>query len=241
MTEDSVVCAMASIPNRAKQMLNVAKSISKQCDILCISLNGYDRIPDELRGYDNVIPVLSGNGKHIPDLGCLNKMMWIGDFPGYYATVDDDLNYSQGYISILKESMKRHGNNAICSFHGIIYSVACGEIDFDRPHKSIIYSARNDVDTEVHRIGMGVAMMHPKTIGIRKELFISRIRNFGDDELVSTWCNMNGIRRIVVKHPEKIVTPDTCAFNGLYTNKRSLKFRDEYLKTFRNWKELKWN
>jgi len=62
----------------------------------------------------------------VKDLGNLNKMLWLGSFPGYYATVDDDLDYFDGYIDKLKQSLKKYKNKAICSFHGLRFEINNG-------------------------------------------------------------------------------------------------------------------
>lgn len=45
-------------------------------------------------------------------------MLWVGDYPGYYATVDDDLIYPSNYIAELKKKVDYYNGESICSYHG---------------------------------------------------------------------------------------------------------------------------
>lgn len=105
---------MASQPHRAMQMLNVVKQLLPYCTRFCIALNNYDSVPAELielaKTSNKIITILTGDKHNVKDLGNLNKMYWLGDFHGYYATVDDDLNYSGEYIRTLMYNMEIYGD-----------------------------------------------------------------------------------------------------------------------------------
>ena len=100
---DQVTIAMATQPCRVDSYVNVVYELLPYCDRFCICFNVFDKLPDNLPKSSKIITVLA-NGKdgNPPDLGCNNKMYWLGDFPGYYATVDDDIIYPSNYISKLK-------------------------------------------------------------------------------------------------------------------------------------------
>jgi len=86
---------------------------------MCICFNGFDKIPDNLPKSSKIIAICAnGRDGNPPDLGCDNKMYWLGDFPGYYATVDDDIIYPPNYIERLKKVLKDYDNQIIASFHG---------------------------------------------------------------------------------------------------------------------------
>jgi len=131
--------------------------------------------------------VLTGKNHSLKDLGNLNKMLWLGKYPGYYATVDDDLDYFPGYIDKLKTSLKKYDNKAICAFHGIKYDINNGILDLST--KSILfYNKIIDNDEVCLRPGMGTAMLHPKTIGIDKYIYLSNEKGVSDDCLTSLWA-----------------------------------------------------
>ena len=107
-------------------------------------MNGFDYIPNDLPKSPKIIAVLAnGNGNNPPDLGCDNKMYWLGDFPGYYATVDDDLAYSKRYIETLIYYMKLFGDKAICAYHGLLFTISNGIVDLSSK-KIIFYNKEND-------------------------------------------------------------------------------------------------
>ena len=115
-------------------------------------------------------------------------MYWLGDFPGYYATVDDDIDYPVNYIDKLKQKVDKYNRHAICSYHGHVYNnIKNGKIDF---LNRTVYSFQYETLTDVfcHRLGMGVAMCYPQEIGIDKQMFLSKPKNFGDDEIVAIWA-----------------------------------------------------
>lgn len=122
---------MATHPLRKKIYVNAVYELLPYCDRFCICFNGYDEIPDNLPPSNKIIAALANgkNGNPI-DLGCNNKMMWAGDFPGYYATVDDDIDYPPNYICSLKAKIDCYGRRAICSYHGHYYQIMNGKIDF---------------------------------------------------------------------------------------------------------------
>ena len=44
----------------------------------------------DVKNNKKIIAICANNKNGIVDLGCQNKMYWLGDFDGYYLTVDDD-------------------------------------------------------------------------------------------------------------------------------------------------------
>jgi hypothetical protein len=145
-------------------MLNVVKTLLPFCTRFCIALNEYDKIPDELshimKTTNKIITVLAGGKHNVKDLGNLNKMYWLGDFPGYYATVDDDLNYSKTYLDTLIFNMNMHSDFAICAYHGISYDIKNGILDLSSK-KITFYNKENPSDVICLRPGMGTAIMNP--------------------------------------------------------------------------------
>ena len=85
---------------------------------MCICFNGFDEIPKNLPKSSKIISICANDKNGIKDLGCDNKMYWLGDFKGYYATVDDDIIYPSNYIQSLKATLKKYRNSIITSFHG---------------------------------------------------------------------------------------------------------------------------
>ena len=235
---DEVTVAMASQPHRQTQMLNVVKALLPQCTRMCIALNNYEKIPDELKNNNKIIAILTGKNSKIEDLGNLNKMYWLGDFPGYYATVDDDLNYFDGYIEKLKSSLKKYNNNAICSYHGLCYNIVNGQID-ETTKTILFYNKIIKNDTVCLRPGMGTAMMNPQMLGINKHMYLWHKKGTSDDVITSIFAQKNNIPCIVVGREKIYMDVSNLAFDGLYKNKDIQRQRLELMKTYTNWKYIK--
>ncbi len=59
-TEDDVTVAMASQPHRKEQMLKVVEALLPQCTRICIALNEYDQVPQELLRDNKITVILAG-------------------------------------------------------------------------------------------------------------------------------------------------------------------------------------
>lgn len=235
---DDVTVAMASIPSRKKQMLNVVKNILPQCARLCIALNEYDNIPLELKNNKKIIAILTGKNQKNKDLGNLNKMFWCGDFPGYYATVDDDLEYYDGYIKNLKDKLKNKYNDlAICCYHGVTFDSINGKLLFDNNHKKI-YFYNKIFKNDIHCIkpGMGTAMMNPMKIGISKNIYLSHNKGDSDDVLTSIFAQQHKLPCIVIGRDKIYMNSTDFAFDGLYKNNNIQLHRQHMMEEYKNWK-----
>jgi len=238
MATNEVTVAIASQPQRKQGLLNAVAELLPQCDRLCICLNGYDEVPPELPKSKKIITVLANAKTGIRDLGCNNKMYWAGDFDGYYATVDDDIDYPPNYIASLKAKVDKYGRKAICSYHGHVYNgITNGRISF--LNRTVhLFQLDYDTDLPCHRVGMGVAMCCPKEIGLRKSLYLARPKNFGDDEITAVWAQENNVPLVRVAN-DGVKLLENLRFSrngGLCTDNRSMQSRARYLESYVGWK-----
>ena len=236
-SEDEITIAMCTQPHRKEQMLNVVKQLLPQCSRFCICFNNYDKIPEELPKSDKLICILAGGNNPVKDLGCLNKMYWCGDYDGYYATVDDDLDYPSNYIEELKKKVDFYNKKCVCSLHGRRFEVKNGLINTDKV-ESFAYYREHDKDELCHIVGMGVSMFVPKTLGLSKHVFLKYPKNSGDDEICSLWCQDRNVQQICISNKNVHVKPTDFAYNGLYTDKSGWNSRLNFLKGYRFWKQL---
>lgn len=235
---NDITVAMCSQPQRKIQMLKVVKQLLPQCTRICICLNNYESIPIELRNNSKIICVLSGENKKIKDLGCLNKMLFCGDYPGYYATVDDDIDYPPNYISELKKKLDFYNRKCICSLHGHVYkNVKNGIINFNY-RKVYNFYDKYDIDVFCHRVGMGVCMFYPSEIGLSKDIYLCRPKNFGDDEITAVWAQENNIPliRIASTNLNVMEVKEYSLNGGLCKDKKNLISRKEFLESYKKWK-----
>lgn len=238
MIDDQLITiAIASQPNREKGLIDVVYELLPQCDRMCICLNGYASIPKALPKNDKLVIVCAGTSYPTKDLGCNNKMLWLGEFPGYYATVDDDLHYPPNYIRELKRKVDLYNRKAICSFHGHLYPMSNGKIDFSK--KKILWFKRPDTkDIVCQRLGMGVAMCYPKTLGLTCKPFLSKPKNFGDDEIMAVLCQKKEIPMVRISGIDVNIL-ENLQFSRkdcLSLNAQSILTRQQYLESYTQWK-----
>ena len=238
-SKHDLTIAMATQPHRCQQMLNVVKMLLPFCTRFCIALNCYDQVPEELKALASqskkITTILTGKDRNIVDLGNLNKMYWLGDFPGYYATVDDDLAYSKRYIETLIYYMKLFGDKAICAYHGLLFTITNGIVDLSSK-KIIFYNKENDQCQACLRPGMGTAMMNPQNIGISKDIYLSQQKGYSDDIITSIFAQQHDIPCMVVKHGANDVLATDFAFSGLFRNVEIQKIRTSQMLAYKNWK-----
>ena len=85
--------------NRPNSLIRTVESIYHQCDIINIFLNNYEDIPVEL--YDNKINLVITDN----EFGDAYKFFELENSNGYYFTADDDLIYSENYVSTMIENI----------------------------------------------------------------------------------------------------------------------------------------
>ena len=156
---DQIVVAMASHPPRKEGMLKAVKQLLPQCDCLCLYLNGYDEVPEEIINLsDEEIEKITVKVS-CEDLKDYGKFFWFGQYPGYYLTVDDDISYPEDYCKKLVEAMKQKKNKAVVGLHGNDFRVVNG--------KFVVAKTKHSFDDEektfvpIDCIGTGVAAFYP--------------------------------------------------------------------------------
>lgn len=89
-----IAANLATYPPRISFLPRVVAAIAPQVDSLNVVLNEYEAVPDFLRGYDNVRPLLPehdtmATGKFYPDTGDAE----------YVLLVDDDVIYPDDFVA----------------------------------------------------------------------------------------------------------------------------------------------
>ena len=236
-SDEDVTIAMATHPCRVDAYVDVVYQLLSQCTRMCICFNGFDEIPKNLPKSEKIIAICA-NGKNgnPPDLGCNNKMYWLGDFPGYYATVDDDIIYPPNYIQTLKNAVDRYDKKAIVSFHGHIYKPVNGKINVR--DRQLLWFKLKHPTKYCHRLGMGVAMSYPSKLNLTKDIFLKHPKNTGDDELMALWAQKNHIPMICLStNSISILSNDKFALkNCLSSKNNTIDKRRKLLENFTDWK-----
>lgn len=112
----SIVCGVATIPNRAAALRETVESIIHQVDRLIVYQNGFKEIYDFLKNPKIVVySSLDTNS----DNGDAGKFYTIGDCSDcIYFSIDDDLIYPSDYANTMLNCLERNNYEVIVTCHG---------------------------------------------------------------------------------------------------------------------------
>ena len=105
-----VIAGIASIPSRKDMLVKTVQSLLPQVDKVCVALNNYPDIPQELRSLRNVECVIMDNS-----LGDGAKMSF-AEPNVMYCSCDDDIIYPTNYVHYMTSKAKQY--NSIVTLHG---------------------------------------------------------------------------------------------------------------------------
>ena len=190
--DEQIVVALASFPPRKEGMVKVVKQMLPQCDYLCLYLNEYDEVPQEIIDLPNEdinrISIVV-NGTNYKDYG---KFYWIGKFPGYYLTVDDDLSYPKDYCEKEVAELKKLGRKkVVVGMHGNDFTIVDGAFVVKKTCHS--FTSEEKIAVPIDCIGTGAACFYPAALKFRFEDLEKEY--FADNDLdmtVSIFCKSEG-------------------------------------------------
>lgn len=155
------VVAMASYPLRKDGMLKVMKQLLPQCDHFCLYLNEYDTIPNEINELfptkeDRLKVTIEIGGENLKDYG---KFFWWKRFPGYYLTVDDDLEYPDDYVEKLASRMSDFKDNAVLGLHGNDFTIVDDSFVVKKQCHAFLSEQKHDEPVDC--LGTGAGCYYP--------------------------------------------------------------------------------
>lgn len=171
------VVALASYPLRKEGMLKVFNQLFPQCDHFCLYLNEYKEIPEEflsLSSNEKKKLTIEIGGKNFKDYG---KFFWFKKFPGYYMTVDDDLDYPEDYCDALVAKMQSMNNKAVVGLHGNDFTILDGSCVVKKTCHP--FSGKEDRDIPIDCIGTGAACFYPDALSFT---FADLVKYYDADE-----------------------------------------------------------
>ena len=161
-----VTASLASIPERADGLRRVVCALLPQVDRLNVYLNGWPAVPAWLKHPRLTVATSQKHG----DLGDAGKFFWCDGARGYQFTADDDIGYPPDYVSRTLSAMRRHGNAAVLSYHGVQFAP---KVETYRASRRVLSFHAQDVlqDVAVHLGGTGVACYHADRLDLCRDLF----------------------------------------------------------------------
>lgn len=235
-TKRKIVVALASFPARKQGMLNTIRHIINQCDMLCIWLNGYDIIPNELYQFDSskMIICLAHKDSDLKENG---RYTFISQFyDSYFLTVDDDLNYPSDYVKKTIQQINFYQQHAIVAWHGAYF-------DSNNVEHYVAYNHNVIHNIQVHRIGGGVMGFVPSEIDFQVPTK-SELIEWDGDASISVWATQHNIKKYVIKHTNNYITEcqienkHISTIGALCKNAVTIKKRTKIYSKIKQWEKL---
>ena len=228
-----VVVTMANFPPRRAGLLPVVETMLPQCDILCLYLNGYDEVPEELPESDKLEIVLAGPNTGNPDKGSQGKHHWLDKYGDcYYLTVDDDIFYPCDYVAEMVAAIDKYSCKAIITVHGTSYRLdGEGRIptgNLDRAFKTYYpYSKGYPKDIYVHMCGNACTGCCPSEIGMTCAVSVGGPHS-GDDNDYALFSQANSIPIVRMATPSGWLTAnnDIWPIMAQHKDMEKVKMRD---------------
>jgi hypothetical protein len=158
---ERIVAGMATMPSRTQTFRPALASVIGQVDRLYLYLDGHAQIPEEVRGDDRVVPILS---REVPGLNANGKLLGLAleTAPCLFVCVDDDFAYAPDFVDHLRAGLAQHADRAVVGYHGVMLRRPFARYNEDR--ESVPYESRPRVARPVDAIGTGAAMFSSRAL-----------------------------------------------------------------------------
>lgn len=156
----TVLAALAAIPGRADILPSVLHSLRPQVDVLCVYLNGWNSVPECVRGHCDDYVVSSTNQ------GAERKTHWADKHDGIYLSCDDDFEYPPDYAAAMVAEVERFSGEAIVTAHGRAYLGKPRDVHDVMPGSIGMYYRNVPCGRWVNYAGTGVTAWHAGTVKV---------------------------------------------------------------------------
>jgi hypothetical protein len=156
--EDKKYIIMVTIPQREQELKKTIDSLYNQVDELRIVFNDYLKIPDWVKNYNNIRPLLNTPDKYT------SNAIWLlmNDINGYVFTVDDDIIYPSNYVEVMIKRFNDYSRKVILSLYG--ETVIWPAVKYKTGRTGIGFQDERLEDTKVDIAGVGCTMFHTDVI-----------------------------------------------------------------------------
>lgn len=196
------VGGLATMPSRASSLENCIDSIVSQVDRLYVYLDKYSEIPEILKNYPNVFPLLPAKVESL--LGRTQNWGATGKFIAtqlegdcLYYTFDDDIIYPDDYSRRLGDVLAKYSYGVLVGVHGATFRAPYKSYTNDRHY--VHFRFRLEHEITVDEIGTG-------TLAFRTSVFRPRIFEWSTmkilDMAVAIDAHDLGLPRVLVSRPQ---------------------------------------
>lgn len=199
-----IVAALATIPQRERELGIALRSLRPQVDALYVCLNGYGSVPAV------VTECATDHARRNDEMGDAGKFLWADKVEAdWLFTCDDDFEYGQSYVKHMVAAANRLQGRAAVSLHGVVLAdaLARGErMNWLREGRKRMISTIQSIeeDVPVHIAGTGV-LCYPG--GLLK----LSLDDFPVSNMADVWfaraCARQGVPRYAAAHEPGLVTP----------------------------------
>jgi FkbM family methyltransferase len=194
---ETIHASLASVPDRVHLLQKTIESLLPQVDLVRIYLNGYQDVPEFLRGERIVIARSQDHG----DRGDAGKFFWCEEAGGYELHCDDDIVYRPDHVDKLIAAVERYGRKAVVSLHGCV--VVPPVASYYKSRRLYHCNSSQPSDVPVHVLGTGSICYHCSTLRLCRA-------DFKAPNMADIWfaiaCEVQGVSRVVVAHEPGCVT-----------------------------------
>lgn len=145
---------MATMPSRAESFARALPAVAPQVDRLYLYLDGFAQVPELVRAYPNVVPLLA---QEHGDLHAAGRFLPLARLERrcVFVIFDDDIVYPPNYVAEIVEGLAAHAGRALVAYHGNVFRPPFRSYVRDR--HCYHFSQALDHHTPVHCVGAGTA------------------------------------------------------------------------------------
>ena len=219
-----IICGIASIPSREKDLRHVLDAIAPQVHLVYVSLNGYKELPDYHMAYTSVLFSLQKE----PNLGDAHKFNAVSYYDdAYFISLDDDLIVpKEGFVDYMCEGVDKY--NGAVGLHGRFYLPPA--TNFRNWTGNYRCLGNVNEDKRVNLLGTGVTAFHKSRLKISLSDF--PIKNMADCYF-SRQCSLQGVPMVVLKHESNYLeytNPKKTIWNTARDFNEQTKILQSYIK-----------
>lgn len=187
------LAALATIPERASLLPRVLPAIREQVDVLCVYLNGHDRVPSIVRDLADVVEHSQVN------VGAERKLHWAAEHDGLYLSCDDDLLYPADYVHRMRACVEAWGGAVICTAHGRSYDGSPGTVHDVHPGSIGTFMQTVTDGYLINHGGTGVMAWDASRVKVPGGVDAWPARNMADMQM-AIWAQRNAVPMYLVPH-----------------------------------------